>query len=189
MEFRDVLANRHSIRDFDPRPVATDVLERVFSGVALAPSAMNEQPWQFYACTGNARTRLGEIVAQATVHLAEYMDVLGPKRYEDAMHWYSSLGDAPVIVAVTMLSTGDEVMTMNRYLSIGAAIENLLLGATAEGLGCCNITFAHWVQSEMNDFLGLPEGREVVALVTMGYPGPTPAASPEHRTDIVTWLD
>lgn len=189
MDFWDAIADRHSTRDFDPRPVPREVLERIIGGAALAPSSQNEQPWLFYVCTGETRARLGELVAQTTVHLAEYMDVLGPKRYEDAMHWYSSLGDAPVLVVVTMLSTEDEFQAMNRYLSVGAAIENLQLGATAEGLGACNITASYWVHDEIRELLEVPDDRRIVALLTLGYPGKTPPAAPVHRGDIAVWRD
>ena len=61
---------------------------------------MNEQPWKFFVATGESRRKLGRLIAQATIHLSEYMDALGPRRYEDTVKWYSSLGDAPVVIGI-----------------------------------------------------------------------------------------
>lgn len=189
MEFKEVLARRHSVRDYSQTQVPDEHVREVMSAAAAAPSAMNEQPWLFYVCRGESRARVGEIVAQATVHLSEYMSVLGPKGYEDAMHWYSSLGDAPVVIVATVLSTDDPFLCMNRALGMGAALENILMAATDLGLAGCNITFAHWVQQELCDYLGVEEGREVAAILTLGYPAATPPVAPEHRADVAVWLD
>ena len=35
--------------------------------------------------SGEKRRELGRLIAQTTIHLSEYMDVLGPERYEEAV--------------------------------------------------------------------------------------------------------
>jgi nitroreductase len=189
MDLWDAIDARHSVRHFRPDPVSRAVVERCVDAARHAPSSMNEQPWEFYCCRGESRTALGGIIAQATVHLSEYMEMLGPKRYEDAVEWFSSLGDAPVLIAVSCLSPDSEFSAMNRYLSIGSAVENFLLAATAQGLGSCSITFSHWVKDEMAELLGVPEGSEVVSVIALGYPSDVPTASPEKREHIAVWLD
>lgn len=189
MEFWQVVEARHSVRDFKDAPVPRDVLERIVHAASVAPSAMNEQPWRFHVTTGETRSQLGKVVSQATVHLSEYMEVLGPKRYEDAMKWYSSLGDAPVVIGVSMPTPESDFDNMNRLLSIGAAVENLMLAATAEGLGCCNITFSWWVRTELEELLGIGPGRSMVSIVALGYPSSVPPALPPKNEDVADWLD
>jgi nitroreductase len=189
MELRDAIAGRHSMRDFRPDAVPRDVLERLISAAALAPSSMNEQPWRFFVATGESRRALGKLIAQATIHLSEYMDVLGPKRYEDAMHWYSSLGEAPALIAIASPLTEDALAKLNRHLSVGAAVENLLLAAVDEGLGACNITFSHWVEDEIAELLELPDDWDVLTIVAVGWPGDAPPVAPEHRSSDAVWLD
>jgi nitroreductase len=189
MEFWETVTSRHSIRDFSQAEIPSDVLHRLIEAALLAPSAMNLQPWKFWVLQGQSRTQMGEIVAQSTVHLSEYMDVLGPKRYEAAVSWYSSLGNAPVLVAVTAPRMSAEFENMNRNLSIGAAIENLLLAVTNEGLGACNVTFSFWVKGEMGDVLGLTDAEEIVAIVAVGVPSDVPPAAPPVKTDDTVWLD
>lgn len=187
MEFWDVIENRHSYRDFRSDPVPREVIEKCLHAAAAAPSALNEQPWRFHVTTGVSRSNLGKVIAQATVHLSEYMEVLGPERYEDALHWYSSLGDAPVVIGVSMPVAASDLDATNKLLSVGAAVENFQLAANAEGLGACNITFALWVRDELAEALAIGEGRTVVCLVALGYPSATPPAAPPRNEDIAVW--
>lgn len=189
MEFQQVLERRHAVREFVPEPVQREVLDRLVHAAALAPSAGNEQPWHFYLTLGDARQKMGAVIAQSTVHLQEFADVLPAATMEAATHWYASLGDAPVLVAVSMKEAADELDSLNKQLSIGAAIENLLLAAVNEGLAACNITFSFWVRDELNDFLELPAEESVVAVVAIGRASSTPPLAPAHHFDVATYLE
>lgn len=189
MDFWQVVEARHSVRDFTADPVPRATLERIVHAASIAPSAMNEQPWRFHVATGATRAELGSLLSQATVHLSEYMDVLGPKRYEDAVKWYSSLGDAPVVIGVSMLKPETDIDSTHRLISIGAAVENLMLAATAEGLATCHITFSMWVRSEVESLLGVADDHTIVSVIALGHPGEIPPALPPKREDIADWLD
>lgn len=189
MEFYEVVSSRRSVRQFRPDAVSREALERVIASAASSPSSENEQPWEFYVTTGETRQALGRIVAQTTVYLTEYMDVLGPEGYKRAMTWYSSLGDAPVLVAVAVPDSEDHFKLTNRLLSVGAAIENLLLAAEAEGLGACPFTFAYWVKDEVSELLGLPDAQTVVSIIALGWPAEEHTPTPEKRADVAVWLD
>lgn len=189
MDFWDVLDARHSTRDFRPDPIPRKVLERMIHAAATAPSSMNSQPWRFHITTGARRAELGKIVAQATVHLEEYLDHLGPERYEQAVQWYSSLGDAPVVIGVSMQAPDSDIDQVNKLLSVGASIENLMLAATAQGLGTCSITFTSWVRDELGELFGLADDRAVVAIIAVGFQSEIPVVAPRHRADIMDWLE
>jgi coenzyme F420-0:L-glutamate ligase / coenzyme F420-1:gamma-L-glutamate ligase len=189
MDLQQAILSRHAIRDFGSDPVPREVVERLVLAASAAPSSMNEQPWMFYCCTGETRARLGEIVSQTTIHLSEYMEVLGPKRYEDAVHWFSGLGDAPLLIAIACPNPDSELTAINRYLSVGAALENLLLTVTAEGLAACNITLSYWVKDEIAHLLGLPAEQSIVTIVAVGYPGEVPPAAPSRNAETAVWLD
>jgi len=190
LDINEAIRTRHSVRQFRSDPVDRTVIERVLAAAAAAPSARNEQPWDFYVTTGDTRLELGRVVAQTTVYLREYIDSLGPEGMERAVSWYSSLGDAPVLIAVAAPESDDEFTSANRLLSVGGAIENLLLAATAEGLGACAFTFSYWVKSELGKTLGLPDGTSVVCVIALGWPAPgveSPRAT--RRSDVAVWLD
>ena len=52
MEFSQVVANRHSVRDFTDQPVSRKDLVDVVRTAQKAPSWVNSQPWRVYAATG-----------------------------------------------------------------------------------------------------------------------------------------
>ena len=188
MEFQELVSTRHSVRSFRPDPVPRELIERVLRAAAMAPSAMNSQPWHFYVATGTTRAELGGILAQSTVHLQDFIDVLTPEKRGEAEAWYSSLGDAPVVIAVAMKCAEGEFETLNRHLSVGAAIENLLLAATDLGLATCNVTFSFWVRGELGELLGVGDDESIIAIVAMGYPGDAPPLAPPRDFDVATYL-
>lgn len=188
MEFRQVLESRHSIREFTSEPVDRDDLERVVKAAAMAPSAMNSQPYHFYVATAKTRVEVGEIVAHSTVHLQEFADVLPPEHIESASHWYASLGDAPVVIVVTMKNPTSELDELNKLLSVGTAIENLLLAAVDEGLSACNITFSFYVRDELQAYLNVGQDWKVVAVIALGHPA-APPVSPPHELNVATFLE
>ncbi len=189
MELYEAIEKRHSVRSFTPDAVPREALDRLIHAATLAPSAMNEQPWHFYVTSGEARTRVGEVMAQTTTHLEEYVDLIGPERHAEAVRWYSELGNAPVVIVCAMPKADDPFGRLNKQLSVGTAIQNLLLAATAEGLGACSITFAFWVRDELAALLGIPDDDEIVTIIALGYPGEEPPAAPPHKADVATFLD
>ncbi len=189
MEFWTALEGRHSVRDFSDEPLSREAVEHVIRAAGLAPSAMNSQPWRFHVAMGAARQRAGAVIAQATAHLTEYMSVLGPEKYELAVKWYSELGGAPVVIGVSMVPATDEFESTNALLSIGAAIENLLLAVTADGLAACNVTFLKWLDEGLEEAFCIGDGRKVIAVIALGHPGPLPSAAPPKHADIADWLD
>lgn len=189
MELLDAIATRHSIRSYRPDPVPRELIERIIHAAAHAPSALNEQPWQFYVVSGETRVKLGELMSQSTHYLEEYLQVLGHTATPEHLRWYSELGGAPVVIACTIPMTDDQFLLTNKLLSVGGAIENLLLAANDLGLGTCAVTFSYWVRDEICKLLEIPEDRTIVSLVVLGYPSDTPALSPKHREDVAVYFD
>lgn len=189
MDLFEAIEKRHSVRAFKSDPVPQELIEKLIKAAALAPSAMNEQPWKFYVATGETRAKVGEIMARGTTHLEEFIDVMGADHVEAAVQWYSELGHAPVVIVCTMPKATDDFWRMNKHLSIGAAIENLLLAATAVGLGACSITFSYYVRDELVEALAIPEDRTMISIIALGYPGDEQPDSPDHDFDVAIYLD
>lgn len=189
MEFFDLIEKRHSVRSFRDEPVPRELLDRMMHAASLAPSSFNEQPWHFHVLQGESRKRLAETMSQSTSYLEEYLLLRGMEMNDFTLNWYSEFGGAPVAIAVTMPVTDDEFVRLNRYLSVGAAIEHVLLAATDLGLAACNVTFSWWVRQELAELMGVPEDRYIVAVIVVGYPDDQPQLAPPHDPDIVHYLD
>lgn len=121
------------------------------------------------------------------MHLQEYLDLLPPSALKRAEQFFASLGGAPVIIVVSVPASDDELADINSYMSTGSAIQNLMLAAYDEGLGCCNLTFAFWVRDKLAALLGISDDREIVSLVLVGHPAETPE-DPGRRGDIATFV-
>jgi nitroreductase len=62
MEVSEAVASRRSIRQFLPRPVGREVIERVLEKARNAPSGGNVQPWNAIVLTGEPLAQLTEAI-------------------------------------------------------------------------------------------------------------------------------
>lgn len=184
MGFLDLALSRHCVREFLPDPVSDDALEAIVVAAAAAPSSMNSQPTRLHVMTGPARDRLVEVMAMSTVHLQEYVHVMSQHEIELAARFFTTLGDAPMVIALSLPRVDGELDRVNDLVATGAVMENMLLAATEAGLGACPVTFGLWVADELAEVVGIAPDRYVAVLVLFGYAASSPEA-PHHRTDIV----
>lgn len=54
MKFIDTVNNRHSVRDFDNKPIKKEDLEKIIETAGKAPSWANVQPWKVVIATGKS---------------------------------------------------------------------------------------------------------------------------------------
>lgn len=187
MEVYDAIRSRRAIRSFTGQAVERSVIERLIAAAAAAPSQFNRQPWHFHVTTGETREALGHVMALSTVHLEEYLDLI-PDSKEGAERFFASLGDAPVVIAISCKCDDDPYFARGIPIAVGCAVENLMLAATAEGLGTCCVTFSYWVRDKLAELLDVPEGHEVLSLVLLGHACDTPEPLP-RREDVATYRD
>ncbi|MBC7247087.1 MAG: nitroreductase family protein [Actinobacteria bacterium] len=172
MDVLEAMERRHSVRSFDAsREVPEDLVDEVLRCACLAPSAGNVQPWRFLVVRDG---RMKEALAAAA---------LGQR----------FVAQAPVVVVVCAdleahaRSYGKRGVELYSIQDTAAAVQNMLLAATALGLGTC------WVgafrEEEAARALGLPAHLRPLALVPMGYAtheGSQPRKVPHAR--LTTYL-
>jgi nitroreductase len=161
MDFHETLRSYRPCIHYLPRPIPDEKLKAVLSAARLAPSQGNIQPWRFVVVQDDERRRL---LAQAC-----------PRG--------KSLVEAPVVV-VALAVEEDIPVTVGGYISaypldVAAAIHQLRLAATAEGLGSTWIVDFH--EEKVRSVLGVPEGIHPLAVIPLGFPaepngGPAPAS-------------
>jgi nitroreductase len=188
VELDDAIRGRRSVRLFKDEPVDREVVRELIELAVAAPSSHNLQPWHFYVATGEVRDRACEILSQTTLYYEEYLESLPEAQAEATIAFFASLGDAPVIVAVTLPSTEERLDQINSCVSAGGAIQNMQLAAYERGLGSCNITFSFWVRDELSELFGAPEDREIVSLVILGHPAEE-AVDRGRDLDVITFLE
>lgn len=171
-DFFDVARRQRACRGFRPDPVDDDTLARLLETATRAPSAENTQPWVFVVVRHpERRAAIGALTARAWDQggRAHSEGRLAPALLEDVERGaIGGVADAPVLVVVC----GDARLTVAAALgpSVYPAVQNLLLAATAVGLGSALTTLPLVFGSELAALVELPEGVTPFAVVPLGWP-------------------
>ena len=105
---------RHSNLRVDPdRPIDTELVERLLRVAATAPNHKKTFPWRFRVVTGDARTALGEALAQDLEADGEE----NPAKVAKARVKYRR---APVVVVVAAAAGDHPVMTAENRDAVAA---------------------------------------------------------------------
>ena len=158
----DTIFSRRSIRTYaEEREVEQEKIIRLLEAGMAAPSACNIQPWEFIVVTDKARVRtIKESVRE---------------------HGYYN---APVVIVVCSYTAfipweGDGV------IDCSAAIENMLIAATAMQLG--SVWIGGFDAASIRGILDIPEQVNVVAVVYFGYPAEHPEPRTKYVEEAVYW--
>ncbi|MBV4417942.1 nitroreductase family protein [Clostridium tyrobutyricum] len=145
----DIIFNRRSIRKYKDKPVEKEKIDKLLKAAMQAPSAANQQPWEF-------------IVVQDKEKLKELSNT-SP---------YSKMVADSSVTFVLLSRKGNLLVPGCVSQDMGAAAENLLLEAVDLELG------AVWLGvgsiKERMDYVckvfNLPGNIEPFALIAVGYP-------------------
>ncbi|MFA5254667.1 MAG: nitroreductase family protein [Methanoregula sp.] len=195
MELFEAIQTRRAVRKYRPDPVPEDEIKKILDAANWAPSAMNRQQWEFIVVTGKETIRqmgvsFGAVIEEMTRNLPASSGH-GSLSREEFIRFAESYGGAPVVIVV--LTDRADTMDFRRanLESASAAMENLLLAATALGLGTCWMTGPLRDEKALRKILAIPDDRELVAVTPLGYPAEVPPApariDPELRQK-VRWV-
>ncbi|MDQ1468272.1 MAG: hypothetical protein QOH10_2687, partial [Actinomycetota bacterium] len=166
--------------------VDDDLLARVLDAATFAPSAENRQPWEFVVVRDpQTRAELGELTARAwNTGGREFAEArLDDKLLDDVDAGATGgVAGAPVLIVVCADTERGLVQTVPS--SVFPATQNLLLAATALGLGSALTTITTAFGAELRALLDLPEHLVPVAIVPLGRPAR--ALGPPHRAPFAT---
>lgn len=153
-----------------PQPQELETMLRIASRV---PDHKKLAPWRFIVLEGDARAKLGDVIADACI--AEE-----PERPSDvrlAME-RGRLTRAPLVVAViSRVTPHRSAPEWEQILSAGAACLNLCLAANALGYGTSWLT--EWIaySPRVREALHLADNERIAGFVYIG----TPAEAPHER--------
>lgn len=184
MDFIELYKKRRTVRKFENRRVEKEKIELCLNAAMNAPSALNSQPWKFYIAEGKKRDELVNIIKRYPIYTADLVDyypsLSDPDVIAEINEFAENLGNAPVIVVVTMPETDNQHVRKNQLIACGAAIENFHLMATELGLGTVCITSASFVEKEILQYLNA-KYEELVTVLPLGYPAETPEEKPRDQ--------
>jgi nitroreductase len=171
-DFFAVVARQRACRSFSPDPLPDDVLEQVLTAATYAPSAENRQPWEFVVVRDAAtRAAVGELTRRAWEDHGRAFshDRLSPSLLADVDAGATGgIAAAPVLVVVA--ADTERGLAQTAASSVFPAVQNLLLAATALGLGSALTTIATTARSELQRLVALPDHIVPLAVVPLGTP-------------------
>lgn len=185
MNLLKAIRERRAVRDFTPEPVSAGMMYQLLSAASWAPSAMNEQPWHFTVITD--RDILDQISISAKTWLLQNLpNIPRPAHFRDTLADpnFHIFYNAPSLIVISTTSAGPWMIE-----DAALAAQNLMLMATALGLGTCWVGFAQgWLNtSEGHNILVIPEGALVVAPIIVGHPRTIPPRV-ARKTPVVSWI-
>ena len=166
MTAKDCIKERRSIRKFKADPVDHALLSEIVETASYAPSWKHTQIARYIAVEGELKNK---IAAECTPAY--------PKNGE-------IIAQAPLLIAVTFLTgrsgferDGSFSTTKGDFwqaYDAGIATQTFCLAAWDKGLG--SVIMGIFDEEKAAALLGLPEGRELAALIPVGYPDEAPTA-------------
>ena len=177
LAFRDYMRRRHSVRDFDPRPVPEAIISACIEAAATAPSGANHQPWHFAAISDpemKARIRAAAEEEERAFYSGgagdEWLAALEPigtgveKPHLTIAPWLI------VVFAQRYGVTHDGARYKNYYVpeSVGIATGVLVTALHHAGLVC--LTHTPNPMKFLGQFCGRPAHEKPVMILPVGWP-------------------
>lgn len=188
MEFYEVLAKRRTIRDFCDKEVSDELLHKVLDAAFKAPSNDHLHQLEFVVVRG--RENILRLIAPVTENTQKIqqvgleagratMDADECEMFVDALpKQQKMLAESNCLVlpfyrqlGCPLLQPGEQ-SGLNYFASAWAAMENIFLAATAEGLACAFRIPIHNESAHVKELLGVPVEYEMPCFLAVGYPAP-----------------
>src|SRR3954468_22753663 len=141
---------RRTHKQYGADPVDDAVVRELVDLARWAPNHKLTNPWRFRLLGPETRARIDEVVPEAEV---------------------VKLRRAPTLVLVTATRSDDPLLAVEDVQATAAAVQNMLLGATARGIASYWRTPGCFREAPVRALLGLADNEEMVAVVHLGPPG------------------
>ena len=189
--FFDVVFAQRACRDFAAVPVDDATVELILRAATHAPSAENKQPWEFIVVRdADIRASVHDLTEAAWVGAGRDRSEtrLEPHLFKEVDHGFAGGGFRTAPVLVVVCGDLERGMRATMSSSIFPCVQNLLLAASALGLGSALTTLVATCRDEVSALLALPDHVVPVAAIPLGIPalalGPPrrrPVAGHTHR--------
>ncbi|MEE0398907.1 MAG: nitroreductase family protein [Lachnospiraceae bacterium] len=166
MTAKECIKGRRSIRKFADTPVSRDVIADIVETASYAPSWKHTQITRYTAVEGELKDKIADECTSAYAKNGEIIK------------------NAPMLIAVTFIKNRSGFERDGSYstpkeggwqmFDAGVASEAFCLAAYEQGLG--TVIMGIFDEAKAASLLEVPEERELVALIPIGYPAESPAA-------------
>ncbi|MBO5291975.1 MAG: nitroreductase family protein [Lachnospiraceae bacterium] len=166
MNATECIKGRRSIRKFKPEPIDHALLAEIVETASYAPSWKHTQIVRYIAVEGDMKNRIASECTDMFPNNGKIIE------------------NAPLLIAVTIIKNRcgyerDGSFTTPRkdtwqMFDAGIASQTFCLAAYEKGLG--SVILGIFDEAKAASLLEVPEDRELIALIPVGYPDEEPAA-------------
>jgi nitroreductase len=212
IEFKNILINRRSIRNFTEQAVAVEDIREIIDCARYAPSDTNSQTWKFIAITNKSKIKEIEQLTWAQLHLrADAAEKQGLSREARLLMksfgpYATAFSNAPVLIICLATPYTSKfrdkifepiqlveasVWAEEGIKSSCLATQNLMLAAHAKGLATCPMTGPVLLAEEqLREYLQIPEECQINMVISLGHPAEIPGRLNRKEIDeILTILN
>ena len=163
---KECIMGRRSIRQFTEQPISEDVLSEIVEMASYAPSWKHTQITRYIAVSGETKAK---IAAECTDAHPNNGNIIS---------------SAPMLIAVTIIKNRSGYERDGSFstpkgngwqmFDAGIASQTFCLAAYEKGIG--SVILGIFDEAKASAILEIPEDRELVALIPVGYPNEAPVA-------------
>ncbi len=175
-----------TLRSFEDKPVPQESLEKILKAARWSSSGANTQPWQIIVVKEEKlKNEIGRILADSQKEAKKYEDRF-PYGSEEALK--RRITSAPVLLIVCAdtrfknaypeASDKDQIL----YVSLGIAIQNMMLAANALNLALTWGTVESFARDNLHQLLDIPSYVRILEVLQLGVP--REETSPSYRKNI-----
>ena len=187
MEFYEVVKSRRTIRDFTEKKVDMKIIKKILSAGLMAPANGGARHWEFVVITDKEMIEKITNPIPQTASEKEMNEIFGswkkipqlqkegylnaiPKQYKMLIE--SGCLILPFFKQHQPLFNSKKIFDLNGFASIWCCIENILLAATAEKLGCTIRIPLEKETEHVFETLKHPKDYVMPCFLAIGYPMP-----------------
>lgn len=171
MELKECINIRHSSRSYKKLKVKKSDLLDIVECARLAPSAANRQNWYFIVLQDDAKNKIASLMED---YLKKINKIIKSKEHatleynpsESVIESIKVIKQASTLILV--FRQKDDTWFDGDYLSIGCAVEHMVLRATDLGLGSLWLRDVIYLKTEITKLFNL-NNMELVTGLVIGY--------------------
>jgi nitroreductase len=187
-EITDIIKDRRTIYPefFSERKVHKEMVEKLINNAIWAPTHGMTQPWRFTVFMNEGLQLLSNVLS--AIYQAKYTgDAFNEMKYNKLKQ--RPLKASAVIAIVVEYDAKGKITELDDTLAVGCAVQNMMLTATAYGLGAFWATPAIIKEQEINEFLKIENGK-CLGFLYLGYPtGEWPKSQRKPIEYITKWIE
>ena len=197
MDVYEAVSSRRAVRGFTDQPVPREVLERVLSAAAWAPSGSNLQPWNIYVLTGAPLAQLKELAVERVAACDDWDErefvmyppnlksPYGERRSAFGKERYSALGvaredwEARARAAIAnwdcfgapaaLFCYIDRELGLPQWADLGMYLQTIMLLLRAERLHSCQQMAWSQVRKSVAEIVSPPDELILFCGMSIGY--------------------